>query len=82
MTTCLGLDIPVPKIHEDYLSNPRNSTWSLRIYFPTIWVPSDEKNPAVVSFDANRDLDEDGNVEFIPILPRTEKAKAKYNDAF
>ena len=47
---------------------------SLRIYFHYL-IPSGEKNPPVVIFDANRDLDEDGNVEFNPILPRTEKAR-------
>src|SRR6266487_4652787 len=33
MTTCLGPNIPVPKIHEGYMSNPRNGTWGLRVHF-------------------------------------------------
>ena len=78
MTTCFGPDNTIPKIHESFISSERNNRWTLRIHFDYL-IPAGEKNPPVVSFQANEDLDEDGNVEFIPILPRTEKARGKYN---
>jgi hypothetical protein len=77
-TTCFGPDNTIPKIHESFISSKRNNRWTLRIHFDYL-IPAGEKNPPVVSFQANADLDEDGNVEFLPILPRTEKAREKYN---
>ena len=78
MTTCFGPDIKIPKIHESFISSERNNKWTLRIHFDNL-IPAGEKNPPIVSFQANQDLDDDGNVEFVPILPRTEKAREKYN---
>ena len=78
MTTCFGPDNTIPKIHESFISSKRNNRWTFRIHFDYL-IPAGEKNPPVVSFQANEDLDEDGNVEFLPILPRTEKAREKYN---
>ena len=76
--TCFSPDNTIPKIHESFISSKRNNTWTLRIHFDYL-IPAAEKNPPVVSFQANEDLDEDSNVEFLPILPRTEKAREKYN---
>ena len=78
MATCLGPDKTLPEIHEAYMSSERNDKWALRVYFDYL-IPAGNKNPPVVSFQANEDLDEDGNVEFIPFVPRTEKAREKYN---
>jgi len=78
MTACLGPDNTIPKDPRILMSSKRNNRWTLRIHFD-YWIPAGEKNPPVVSFQANEDLDEDGNVEFLPILPRTEKARGKYN---
>jgi hypothetical protein len=78
MTTCFGPDNIIPKIHESFISSKRNNRWTLRIHFDYL-IPAGEKNPPVISFQANEDLDEDGNVEFLPILLRTEKAREKYN---
>ena len=75
MTTCFGPVSTIPKIHESFISSKRNNRWALRIHL----IPAGEKNTPVVSFQADEDLDEDGNVEFLPILSRTENAREKYN---
>lgn len=76
--TCSRPDIITPEIREAYMTSSRNDSWSLWIQADCS-IPKDEKDPPVVAFQANVELDDDGNVEFIPIVPRTAKARAKYN---
>ena len=83
ISTCLGPDtnVATPKIQEAYMSSSRNDSWSLIIQADCA-VPSDEKDPQLVCLQAKGELDEDGNVEFIPLVPHTTKARAKYDIIF
>ena len=76
INTCLGPDVITPEIREAYMTNHRNDSWSLLIQADCS-VPKDERDPHIVSFQVNEELDDDGNVEFIPLAPRSAKARAK-----
>ena len=78
ITTCSRPDIIAPEIREIYMASSRNDSWSLWIQADCS-IPKDEEDPPVVAFHANVELDDDGNVESIPIVPRNAKARAKYN---
>lgn len=81
INTCLGTDVEVPKIQEGFVSHPASENWHYLIQVDCS-VPPDEKDPQVIYFHSNTELDDDGNVEFIPIVPRTANARRKYHRMF
>lgn len=81
ITTCFGSDAKLPaQINKAYVARINNDEWSFKIYFDCD-VPIEQINPPVAAFYCQTELDEDGNAEFIPLVPKTEKAKWKHNNA-
>ena len=76
--TCFGPDCPLPAIRNSYILNPQHNTYRIRVAVDYL-VKKDNRNPPVVLFWALYELNEEDEVEFAPIIPRTEKARAKYN---
>lgn len=79
VNTCLGPDVEVPKIREAYMGGLKNDGWALMIRVD-LSVPPGEDDPQVVYLQSKAELDDDGNVVFIPVVPRTAKARAKYHE--
>jgi len=79
--TCLGPVAITPRIREAYhFKRPfesGNDPWSLWIQIDCS-VSGDEEDLPMVYFQAEKELDEDGNVRFVAVVPQTAKAKERY----
>jgi hypothetical protein len=79
--TCQRSDALLSKVHEAYSGNTKNNSWALLVKVDCS-VPSTDDDPAVAYFHANKELNEEGKVEFIPIVPRTTRARARYQSIY
>ena len=81
ITTCFGSDAKLPaQIIKAYVGRINSDEWSFKIHFDCD-IPIEQTNPPVAAFYCQNELDEDGNAEFIALVPKTEKAKWKHNNA-
>lgn len=78
LNTCFDSDVGTPEIREGYMSRHNNDSWSFLVQADCS-VPPDEDDPQVVYFQSKQELDDDGNVEFVPVVPRTAKARRRYH---
>lgn len=81
INTCLGPDVDVPETKEAYMGHVASDEWQLVLQVDCS-VPSDEDDPPVVYFESKQKVNDDGNVEFISVIPRTAAARVKYHDIF
>ena len=78
--TC-GRSDPIVEFRQAFMGHVSSEIWHLIVPLECS-VPSTERDPPLVYLQANNDLDEDGNVELIPVVPRTAKARAKHHIFF
>lgn len=78
MHTCLGPVGITPKLRQAGWTDRDKSLWMLALHIDCL-VSGDEEDPPVVYFQAKEDLDEDGNVRFIALVPQTAERRARYN---
>lgn len=75
--TCQRSDFLLREVVESFMEHSANDSWDLVVKVDCS-VPSTESDPFIAYFQANKELDDEGQVEFIPIVPRTARARAKY----
>jgi hypothetical protein len=81
--TCFGQIDTIPPLKEGgacRVKGPydRNTyEWDLLLQFDCS-VPSDQKDPPLVHFQAKADLDNDNNVKFIALVPQNAKARERF----
>ena len=81
INTCLGPDVEVPETKEAYMGHIAHDEWQLLLQVDCS-VPSDEDDPPVVYFESKREVNAEGKVEFMSVIPRTAAARVKYHDIF
>lgn len=78
--TC-GRSDPIVEFPQVVMSHVSSEIWHLIVPLECS-IPSTEQDPPVVYLEGKDDLGEDGNVEFIPLVPQTAKARTKYHIFF
>lgn len=80
LNTCSRSQVPLSdvNIREAFMGHAANDTWGLIVKVDCAISSRDNDDNCVVYLEAKKDLNDEGNVEFIPVVPQTAKAKAKY----
>lgn len=79
LNTCSQPEVPRPDVNikEAVMRHPASDSWSLLVSVDCL-ISSTDNEPSVVYFEANNELDDEGKVTFVPVVPRTTQAKRKY----
>jgi hypothetical protein len=79
LNTCSRADVPLPDVNikEAFMGHDTSDSWSFIVKVDCS-VSSLDSDHGVVYLQSKKELDDEGNVEFVPVVPRTAKAKAKY----
>ena len=77
--TCSRSEVPSSDVNikEAIMGHPSSDSWSLLVSVDCS-ISSTEDEHCVIYFQANKELDDEGNVAFVPVVPRTAQAKKKY----
>lgn len=80
LDTCLRSQVPLSDVNikEAFMGHETRDEWGLLVKVDCSFSSTDNGGNCVVYLEAKKELNDEGNVEFVAVVPETAKAKAKY----